>query len=227
VRSPPPPPRATHLEILSRGHAAEALAWIRKATAKVGVALNEAKTAIREARRERFDFLGYRFGPHHYRKDGHWYLGASPSTSVARLKVKVRHILVPGNIGTWPEVRDRLNRLFAQLEHIFRLWHPGCRRIGRSTTTSMTAVRHFLVRRNKVPSPGIRRFSREAVFGGLRILHLRASIWDRRRVPRDEAVGKPDAANPHVRFDERGRETDRHAGTGPVLDSTRSWYSGA
>jgi hypothetical protein len=32
-----------------------------------------------QARKESFDFLGYTFGPHRYRKDGHWYLGASPS----------------------------------------------------------------------------------------------------------------------------------------------------
>jgi RNA-directed DNA polymerase len=32
------------------------------------------------ARQGSFDFLGYTFGPHRYRKDGHWYLGASPST---------------------------------------------------------------------------------------------------------------------------------------------------
>ena len=42
---------------------------------------------VRDARQERFDFLGYTFGPHHYRKDGHWYLGASPSKkSVQRLR---------------------------------------------------------------------------------------------------------------------------------------------
>jgi hypothetical protein len=33
-------------------------------------------------------------------------------------------------------------------------------------------------------------------------------------------VGKPDAGNPHVRFDERGEETDRSRGTAPLLDST-------
>ncbi len=35
----------------------------------LGLALNEAKTCVRAGR---FDFLGYTFGPHHYRKDGHW-----------------------------------------------------------------------------------------------------------------------------------------------------------
>src|ERR671919_216114 len=64
--------------ILSRGQAAEALDWTRQVMTRLGLALNEAKTAVRNARRERFDFLGYAFGPHHYRKDGHWYLGASP-----------------------------------------------------------------------------------------------------------------------------------------------------
>ena len=52
----------------------------------------------RSARRESFDFLGYTFGPHRYRKDGHWYLGASPSKkSVQRVKAKVGDILVSGN----------------------------------------------------------------------------------------------------------------------------------
>jgi hypothetical protein len=35
-------------------------------------------------------------------------------------------------------------------------------------------------------------------------------------------VGKPDAGNPHVRFDERGGETEPpKAATAPFLDSTR------
>ena len=40
-------------------------------------------------------------------------------------------------------------------------------------------------------------------------------------------VGKPDAGNPPVRFDERGRETERAPGstaTAPVLDSTYCWW---
>jgi hypothetical protein len=39
-----------------------------------------------------------------------------------------------------------------------------------------------------------------------------------------KSVGKPDAGNPHVRFDERGRETERLAtpqATAPFLDSTK------
>src|SRR2546426_3314883 len=98
--------------ILSRGKAAEALDWTRKVTTRLGLTLNEAKTSIKQARKERFDFLGYTFGPHRYEKDGHWYLGASPSKkSVARIKQKVSDLLVPCNGGAWPEVRDRLNQI--------------------------------------------------------------------------------------------------------------------
>lgn len=68
--------------ILSRGHADEALAWTRRVMTRLGLTVNEAKTTVRDARQEHFDFLGYSFGPHHYRKDGHWYLGASPSRKV-------------------------------------------------------------------------------------------------------------------------------------------------
>jgi hypothetical protein len=40
--------------------------------------LNEAKTSVRNARQERFDFLGYTFGPHFSRRTGREYIGYSP-----------------------------------------------------------------------------------------------------------------------------------------------------
>src|SRR4249920_317035 len=45
--------------ILSRGYAAEALAWTRVVMTKLGLTLNETKTSVRNARSESFDFLGY------------------------------------------------------------------------------------------------------------------------------------------------------------------------
>src|SRR3990170_5929383 len=65
--------------ILSRGHAVEALAWTKAVMTRLGLTLNEAKTSLRNAQQERFDFLGYSFGPHLYRRNGRRYLGASPS----------------------------------------------------------------------------------------------------------------------------------------------------
>ena len=159
--------------ILSRKSAAQALAWTRQVMTKLGLALNEAKTAVRDARRKSFDFLGYSFGPHRYRKDGHWYLGASPSKkSVLRLKAKVSDLLVPGNIGAWPEVRDRLNRLLrgwaTYFSHGTRM--PAYRAVDNHV---YERVRHFLVRRHNVPTRGTNRFNSEAVFGTLGVLHLR------------------------------------------------------
>jgi hypothetical protein len=49
--------------ILSRGRAAEALAWTKVVMTRIGLTINEAKTSLKDACRERFDFLGYSFGP--------------------------------------------------------------------------------------------------------------------------------------------------------------------
>jgi RNA-directed DNA polymerase len=159
--------------ILSRGRAAEALAWTRDVMTKLGLTLNEAKTSVRNARQERFDFLGYSFGPHRFRKDGHWYLGASPSRkSVQRLKDKVGEKLVPGNMGAWPEVRDRLNSMLRGWSGYFgygtRL--QAYRAIDQHV---YDRVRHFLVRRHNVPGRGTRVFSYDVVYGDLGVLRLR------------------------------------------------------
>ena len=159
--------------ILSRGHAREALAWTRQVMGRLGLTLNEAKTSVREARQESFDFLGYSFGPHWFRKDGHWYLGASPSKrSVSRLKAKVRGVLGPGNHAPWPEVRDQLNSMLRGWSHDFdhgtRM--PAYRAVNNAV---YEAVRHFLVRRHKVSSRGTRRFPDRVVFGELGVIRLR------------------------------------------------------
>jgi RNA-directed DNA polymerase len=159
--------------ILSRGHASEALAWTRQVMTRLGLSLNEAKTSIRNGRRESFGFLGYTFGPHHYRKDGHWYLGASPSKkSVQRLKTKVGEILVPGHQAPWPEVRDQLNSLLRGWSTYFSY---GTRLIAYRAVDNyvLQKVRHFLVRRHKVPSRGTKRFPDHYVFGKLGVLRLR------------------------------------------------------
>src|SRR5438045_8586956 len=71
--------------ILSRGYAAEALNWTRRVMARIELTLNEAKTNIKQERTARFDFLGYTFEPHYYRRTGSRCLGARPANkSVAR-----------------------------------------------------------------------------------------------------------------------------------------------
>ena len=159
--------------ILSRRKAAEALEWTREVITRLGLTLNETKTCIRQARKESFNFLGYTFGPHRYRKDGHWYLGASPSKkAVARIKEKVGDHLVPSNTGAWEEVRDRLNQILRGWSAYFSY---GTRTAAYRAVDNYVyqSVRHFLRRRHKVQSRGTRRFSDEVVFGKLGVLRLR------------------------------------------------------
>src|SRR5215469_7223498 len=144
--------------ILSRGFAADALTWTRRVITELGLALNEEKTSIRNARQKCFDFLGYSFGSYRDRRDGHWYLGASTSKkSGQRLKGKVGEILVAGNQAPWPEVRDRLNSLLRGWTTYFS---HGTRRVAYRAIDNHVyhSVRRFLGRRHKVPSLGTRRF---------------------------------------------------------------------
>jgi RNA-directed DNA polymerase len=134
---------------------------------------------LRDARQERFDFLGCSFGPHCFRQEGRWYTGASPpdqvrgpQKSVQRLKDKVGAILVPGNMGAWEEVRDTLNRL---LRGWCGYFSPG----SHYTTDRVIEahlydrVRNFLARRRKLPSRGSRQIRMDAVFGTLGVLRPR------------------------------------------------------
>ena len=136
--------------ILSRGYAAEALAWTTLVMTRLGLTLNEAKTTLKDAGKERFDFLGYTFGPEYHRKTGHRYLSASPSKkSVQRLKGKIDGLLVSGNKDPWPEVRDQLNRLLRGWSSYFSY---GTRLMAYRAVDNHVydRVRHFLRRRCKV-----------------------------------------------------------------------------
>ena len=159
--------------ILSRGHAAEALAWTDRVMTRLGLSLNRAKTCVRDARQERFDFLGYSFGPHCFRQTGRWFIGTSPSKkSVQRLKDKVAAILVPGNMGTWEGVCDTLNRLVRGWCGYFSPGsHYATDRVIEAHLNDH--VRNFLARRHKLPTRGSRHVNRDAVFGTLGVLRPR------------------------------------------------------
>ena len=177
---------------------------------RLGLTLNNAKTAIRDARTEQFDFLGYSFGPHHYRKDGHWYLGASPSKkSVARLKRKVNDVLVPGNQTPWSEVCRQLNWLVRGWSTYFSY---GTRLMAYRTVNNHVdqRTRHFLVRRHKVPTRGTRRFSLTQSSSMIWTCTVCvASISAHHRVPCHEAGRKAGCRKSRtVRFDEQDWETE-------------------
>jgi RNA-directed DNA polymerase len=159
--------------ILTSRHAAEARDWTRKVMTCLGLTLNETKTKLKEARRESFDFLGYTFGLLCYWRNGRKYMGASPSKkSVARLRTKVNAVLIPGNKGTWAEVRDRLNRILRGWSNYYNY---GTRRQAYRAVDNHTAerVRHFLRQRRHVPTRGTRLLANEVIFGSLGVLRLR------------------------------------------------------
>jgi len=159
--------------ILSRGHAEEALAWTRRVMRAIGLTLNETKTCIRDAHREGFDFLGYTFGIEHFRKDGHTYLAAKPSKkSIRKVQQSVRAVLRPGNQGSWPEVRARLNRILRGWSNYFSY---GTRTMAYRAVDHYVegCVRNFLRRRHKVQTRGTRRFPDERIFEKLGVLRLR------------------------------------------------------
>jgi len=158
--------------ILGRGHATEALAWTRVVMTKLGLTLNEAKTSLRDARKERFDFLGYSFGPQIWRKNGQRYLGASPSKkSIQRLKTKISELLAPGNKDPWPEVRGKLNRLLRGWSNYFSYGTRLAAYRGIDSHVS-DRVRSLLVKRHKLKGRGTRPFSNATVFGELGVLSL-------------------------------------------------------
>jgi RNA-directed DNA polymerase len=159
--------------ILSRRNAAEALVWTDRVMTRLGLSLNRTKTCVRDARKERFDFLGYSFGPHCFKQTGRMFIGTSPSKkSVQRLKDKVGAILVPGNKGAWEEVRDKLNRLMRGWCGYFS---PGSHYATDRVIEAHVydRVRNFIARRRKLPTHGSRQISMDAVYGTLGVLRPR------------------------------------------------------
>jgi RNA-directed DNA polymerase len=158
--------------ILCRRQAHEVRGIVSRWMTRIGLALNEAKTVVRHAWREPFDFLGYTFAPMYSPKNGHRYLGACPSKkSVRRLKANVRARLRPGNQDPRDEVVRRLNR-------VIRGW------AGYFAYGTLTKVRHgldhyiyervrdFLRRRHKIQGLGSGAFPVEYVQGPLGVLTL-------------------------------------------------------
>ena len=162
--------------IVSRGHAAQALEWTRGVVERLGLRLNETKTSVRDARRERFDFLGYSFGPHFSARTGREYLGYSPSPkSVKRMRENVSEHLRRGNQAPWDEVLERLNRKLRGWKQYFGLGSPwkAFRVLDEQVEDR---VRHFLRKRHKVSSHGTRQFSTQRIYGELGVFRLRGPL---------------------------------------------------
>ncbi len=147
---------------------------------------------------------------------------ASPSKKgVRQLKTSITGVLVPANTDPWPEIRDQLNSSLRGWSNYFCL---GTRQaIFRAVDRYVyERVRDFLARRHKVagrgPDGSPTRPSMQRVSCASKQAAECATV-DLAGKP----VGKPDAGDRHVRFDERdGKRSDGHRPqpTAPILDST-------
>ena len=156
--------------VLCRHDAAEVLETTRRWMASIGLALNEDKTRVCNARCEPFDFLGYTFGPLYSPRTGGRYNGARPSRkAVASIKDTIRRRLRPGNHAPWEEVARDLNRTVRGWAAYFS--YGSVTKARHDVTLHLYhTVRRFLRRRHKVAGPGYRQFPIRDVFGTLGVL---------------------------------------------------------
>ena len=111
--------------------------------------------------------------PTHYRKDGQWYLGATPAQkAVPRIKGRIRAILRPTNQAPWDVGVADLNSVLRGWAYSFAY---GTRWLADRAVDHYVyeGVRHFLRRRHQVPSRGTRRFPIARVCGELGVFQLR------------------------------------------------------
>ena len=78
--------------------------------ARLGLSINEAKTSVKDARADGFDFLGYTFGPQGM-AEGERYLGRVPREEPEADQRQDQRSLETRGHGRVAEVRGRLNRL--------------------------------------------------------------------------------------------------------------------
>jgi RNA-directed DNA polymerase len=160
--------------ILCRGTAEHVLAVTRRWMASLKLTLNEAKTGVRDAHRDCFDFLGYTFGPQVHRLTGRTSLAARPSRkAVAQLRDRVRAVLAPENTRPWPEVAAAMNRILRGWRQYFS-YGSVTRAYWWVDAFVLQRVRGFLARRHKVSGRGTRRFPARAVFGDGGLISLGA-----------------------------------------------------
>ena len=130
-----------------------------------------------------------------------------------------RALCGPGNMRRSDDVRAQLTRLvrgwcgyFSPGSHYVTDRAIEAHIITASVTSSSDATRCL---REASGCSRWRQCSARSVCHDCAIADDKASCLE----PNMKPVGKPDAGNPHVRFDERGGETGCESGTAPFLDS--------
>lgn len=172
--------------VLCRHGAGEVVDTTRRWMVSIGLALNESKTRVCNARCESFDFLGYTFGPMHSPRTGGRYNGARPSKkAVASIKDTIRRRLRPGNHAPWEDVARDLNRTVRGWAAYFSYGSVTKARHGVKLHL-YHSVRRFLRRRHQMAGGGYRQFPIQDVFGNLGVLSPESCprfVRSSRRIP--------------------------------------------
>lgn len=160
--------------VLCKRNAGRALREIRAWFAKIGLEINEAKTSVKNAREEPFDFLGYSFRMLRSYKTGAPYPGALPGAkAVKRLKQSIREWLSRTNLRPIEEVVVALNRKLRGWANYFR--YGSVLRVRQKLDRFVyDRVRYFLARRAKVRTRGTRHYPWSYVFEKLGVVSLNA-----------------------------------------------------
>jgi RNA-directed DNA polymerase len=160
--------------VLCRRGAKQVLELMRRWFSAIGLELNEAKTSVKNAYRESFDFLGYTFKRMRSLTTGTSYPGATPSKkAIKRLRDNVRGLLNRQNRRPIAEVVDVLNRKLVGWANYFR--YGSVLRLRQNLDTFVyDRMRRWLRRRHKVGTSGWRRFPQKYVYGHLGVLSLDA-----------------------------------------------------
>lgn len=158
----------------SRPEAEAALEWTRRVMTAIGLTINEAKTRLCDARRERFKFLGYELGLCWSRRTGNPYLDVTPAKqAIQRIKAAIAALLRHGDMSELPKIVGRLNRRLRGWRGYFS--YGDLQRSYRAINVYVyERVQAFLQRRHKVRTRGTRRFPWELIFGKIGVLELRA-----------------------------------------------------
>jgi RNA-directed DNA polymerase len=160
--------------VLCKHDAHEVLRRIRHWFTTMGLELNEQKTAVKQARTDAFDFLGYTFTMLRSYKTGVRYPGAIPSRkAIQRLKHDLRGWLIRTNPRPVDEIVATLNLKLRGWANYFR--YGSVQRVRQNLDAFVyQRMRGFLRRRHQVQTRANRRYPRRYVFTELGVVSLEA-----------------------------------------------------
>ena len=207
--------------IVCRWKAQEAYTVMAKLMRVLKLEINQDKTRICRLPADTFDFLGYTFGRCYSKRTGKVYLGMRPSKKkVAAVIGKISHLTNQQSYHSETAVKvEELNALMRGWGNYFCLG-PVSTAYRAVDAHACNRLRRWLCKKHKKQGRGFGSYPDEYLYRTL------GSNWDQpRRTSRGQKheitlVRKPDAGNPHVRFDERGCGngslwTPRHPSTLP------------